>query len=151
MSITFDLLFTNQAMSKQNNLILCEECYKDIDITTRWCTPCNGKRFEKNFSEWTSGSAEIDKFIRESQTTSERHETVLEWVDPLKFRFLEKVKFSKNNIAYWEDGYILNWNAEKREWDRKSRQRVKLVTHLCEKYLTSHFRKSVKSQFCFIE
>jgi hypothetical protein len=136
-------------MSKQNNSVICKECGESIDTTTRWCTPCNAKHSKENFSKWTSGSAEMDKFIRETQTIAERHENVLEWVEPSKFTFIQKVEFSKNNIAYWEDGYLLAWNAEKKEWDRKGGHQVKLVTHYCEKYLTSHFLKSVKSQFFF--
>jgi hypothetical protein len=135
-------------MSKQNDSTLCNEC--SIKTTTCWCKPCNAKRFKENFSKWTSNSAEMDKFIRETQLNAERHETLLEWVDPSKFTFLQKVAFSKNKIAYWEDGYLLAWNAEKKEWDRNGRQKVKLVSHYCEKYLTSHFLKLVKNLFLFL-
>ncbi|RIA90821.1 kinase-like domain-containing protein [Glomus cerebriforme] len=121
---------------------ICKECSESIDTTTRWCTPCNANHFEENFPMWTSDSPEMDKFIRETQITAKRQETVIEWVSPSKFTRHKKVEFSKNNIAYWEDGYLLAWNAEKNEWDRKGGQWVKLVSHYCEKYLTSHFLKS---------
>src|SRR4051812_583672 len=99
-------------MSNQSSSILCKECGQCIDAVTNWCTPCNAKRFETNFPNWTSGRAEIDQFIRKTQITAQRHERVLEWLDYSKFTRLEKVEFSKNNKAYWDEGHLLGWDTE---------------------------------------
>ncbi|CAG8524028.1 34337_t:CDS:2, partial [Gigaspora margarita] len=73
---------------------------------------------------------------------SEHPETIFEWIDYSKFTILEQIEFSKNHKAYWEEGHILSWNAKSKKWNRHGGQRVKLVTHYCEKYLTSNFLKS---------
>lgn len=135
-----------QLMSKQNST-LCNECSESIDATTYWCKQCRAKHFEENCLKWTSGSAELDRFIRETQVNAECPETVLEWVDPSEFTKIQNIEFSKNKTAYWKDGHLIGWNAGKNKWDRKGGQRVKLVSQYCEKYLTSHFLKSVKSLF----
>src|SRR3954452_8963010 len=133
-------------MSKQKNSIFCEECNESIDATARWCTSCNAKRFEANYSNWTSDNDEMDNFILKTQINAERHETVLEWVSPSKFTLLEKIEFSKNHKAYWEDGYLLDYNVKKKDWNRYSGRWIKLVTHYCQKYLIQFFLKSV---YCF--
>ncbi|CAG8712805.1 6685_t:CDS:2 [Funneliformis caledonium] len=106
--------------------ILCEECEQGIDATTGWCTPCNAKHFENNFSNWTSENAEIDEFIRNSQINAIRHE------------------------SYWEEGHLLRWDLKANKWVRNGGQWVKLVTnysaekHLCPRILKleSEFSKS---------
>ena len=133
-------------MSEQNNSVLCDECYESIDEITRWCTPCNAKRFKTKSSTWTSNFDKMDKFILETQTIAQRHETVIEWVDYSKFTLIEKLEFSKNKKAYWEDGYLVDYNVKKKEWNRSGGRWIKLVTHYCEKYLIEHFLKSV---YCF--
>ncbi|CAG8463456.1 3773_t:CDS:2 [Acaulospora morrowiae] len=127
---------------RKNNVVECEGCNKLIKSETRWCKHCNSKHFKAEFSNWTSDNAAIDKFIQKSQLAAERHEHVLEWVDYTKFTFLRKVDFSINKEAYWEDGYAINWNSELNKWNRSGRQRVKLITNYCEKYLISSFLKS---------
>ncbi|KAF0558591.1 serine/threonine protein kinase [Gigaspora margarita] len=123
-------------------IIPCKECGQGIDAEICWCKPCNSKRFEDDFPNWTSNSSEIDKFIQETQKNSERPETIFEWFDYSKFTILKQIEFSKNNKAYWEDGHILSWNEKSNKWNRHGGQWVKLVTHYCEKYLTSNFLKS---------
>ncbi|CAG8622901.1 15603_t:CDS:2, partial [Funneliformis mosseae] len=127
--------------------ILCEECEQDIDTTTGWCTPCNAKHFENNFPNWTSDNAEIDEFIRNSQITAKRHECVFEWVDYSKFTLLQKVEFSRNNKAYWEEGHLLRWDVKASEWFRHGGQWVKLVTNYsAEKHLGPRVLK-LESEF----
>ncbi|CAG8488120.1 7377_t:CDS:2 [Acaulospora morrowiae] len=129
-------------MRNKSKLVICNECNEIISAKTKWCTKCNANHFEVDFSNWTSSSAAIDEFIRKTQLTAERHEFVFEWVDYSKFSRLRKVKFSINNEAYWEEGYVTSWNSELNKWNRSGGQWVKLVSHYCEKYLISHFLKS---------
>ncbi|RGB28470.1 hypothetical protein C1646_716072, partial [Rhizophagus diaphanus] len=45
---------------------LCNECnqpYTDY----QWCQQCNTKRFQLDFSKWTSKNEFIDEFIQEGQ------------------------------------------------------------------------------------
>ncbi|CAG8495843.1 1817_t:CDS:2 [Diversispora eburnea] len=109
-------------MSNQNDTVLCNECGQRINATTNWCTPCNAKHFKSNFQNWTSGSVELDEFIRKTQITAERHECIFEWVDYSKFSFFEKVEHSKNHRAYWEEGPLLGWNTKSNEWTRNGGQ-----------------------------
>src|SRR5688572_3483951 len=127
-------------MSSQDDTVLCEECGQHVNATTNWCKSCNAKHFKYNFPNWTSGSTEIDEFIRETQITAERHEFVFEWVDYSKFTLLEKVEHSKNHKAYWEEGPLIGWNSKTNEWNRNGKQWVKLITNFCgEKHYASRF------------
>jgi len=129
-------------MSKQDATVPCKGCGQSINESTLWCTPCNAKQFEAEIPNWSSGSIEMDRFLLYSQKNAKSHETVFEWVETSKFTRFEKIPFSKNNKAYWEEGYLLRWNAESGKWDRQGGVWVKLVTHYCEKYLTSWFLKA---------
>ena len=42
---------------------LCKEC-KQPNICDNWCQSCNGKRFQQNFQNWTSGNHDIDELIQ---------------------------------------------------------------------------------------
>ncbi|CAG8592921.1 9468_t:CDS:2 [Gigaspora margarita] len=120
--------------------IICKECHQDIDKTKSWCTSCNARHFVADFPNWTSESAEMDKFIQETQKLAERYETVLEWIDYTKFTKLEPIEFSKNYKAYWEEGHILGWDLESNKWKRHGGHWVKLITNYCEKYITSFLK-----------
>ena len=58
---------------------LCPECNK-TNTYYRYCNPCNAKRFQQDFPNWTSGNIYIDNFIQESQLNAKRYSQVLEWI-----------------------------------------------------------------------
>src|SRR4051812_18328967 len=40
---------------------LCPECNQP-NTYENWCKECHSKKFQQNFSKWTSGNDQIDKF-----------------------------------------------------------------------------------------
>ncbi|RIA98232.1 hypothetical protein C1645_870795, partial [Glomus cerebriforme] len=95
-----------------NNNKLCKEC-KQPSIDYNWCQKCNNKRFQQNFSKWTSKNEFIDKFIQEAQLNAKNNYEVLEWIpyDQLKnINHYDKGRFSEIYKAIWLDGPIDSWN-----------------------------------------
>ena len=87
----------------------------------RWCQQCNAKRFQQDFHKWTSGNKFIDKFIQESQLNARYNSDVLEWIPYNRLtnvKYLDKGGFSTVYKAIWLDGFIQEWDYEKRQWKR---------------------------------
>src|SRR5438445_686946 len=51
---------------------ICGEC-NEPGTGLLWCQPCNAKRFEENFKNWTSGNKNVDEFIQQSQLNAVHH------------------------------------------------------------------------------
>src|SRR5438045_3560520 len=70
---------------------LCVRCKQpNTDgVWTVWCQPCNAKRFQQDFKNWTSGNSDIDKFIQESQLNAKNFWEKLEWVEYDRFENIE--------------------------------------------------------------
>ncbi|RGB41655.1 hypothetical protein C1646_685035, partial [Rhizophagus diaphanus] len=49
-------------MGSKNEIELCNEC-KQPYTDYHWCQQCNTRRFQQDFSKWTSKNEFIDKFI----------------------------------------------------------------------------------------
>src|SRR5215469_1049388 len=99
---------------------LCEECnQKNTGI--KWCKPCNAKHFRQNFENWTSGNVDIDRFIQDTQLSSNNNRRVLEWIPYDRFydiKYIAKGGFGKVYRATWIDGYIRKWDIENQNWER---------------------------------
>ena len=108
---------------------ICKGC-KRINTGIYWCQPCNSKRFQQNFKNWTSGNSDVDKLIQESQLNAKNFGEVLEWIeyyDGFKnIEYITKGGFGKVYKANWNDGYILNWNYETNQWYRRRNRMVAL-------------------------
>jgi hypothetical protein len=90
----------------------CEEC-NQLNIYVDWCYPCNAKRFQENFPNWTSGNEYIDKFIQESQLNARNSLEILEWIPYNRLtdiKYLAKGGFSTVYKATWLDGGISHWD-----------------------------------------
>ena len=99
---------------------LCEEC-KQINTDYDWCQPCNSRRFQQNFKNWTSGNSDVDKLIQESQLNAKNYKEVLEWIEYDRFENIEYITkggFGKVYKANWKDGRIESWNYETNQWKR---------------------------------
>src|ERR1043165_8482574 len=58
-------------------------CVNNLDCNQYrypWCKKYNSKRFQQEFSKWTSGNEYIDKFIQDTQLEAEWHWEVIEWI-----------------------------------------------------------------------
>ena len=89
---------------------LCKECNQK-NTFPNWCFACNAKHFQQNFSKWSSGNVDIDKFIQEAQQLSaNKCFNVIEWIPYDRFydiEYIAKGGFGKVYRANWIDGYIL--------------------------------------------
>src|SRR2546421_13078205 len=97
---------------------LCPECNKP-KTSKYWCNQCNGKQFQQDFPNWTSGNNYIDNFIQETQLNAQHSFHVLEWIPYNRLtniKYLAKGGFSTVYKAIWLDGYIENWDNGK--WGR---------------------------------
>ena len=50
---------------------------------------CNDKRFQQNFTNWTSGNNNVDKFIQETQLKAKSIWEILEWIEHDRFEKIE--------------------------------------------------------------
>ncbi|GBB88124.1 hypothetical protein RclHR1_14640006 [Rhizophagus clarus] len=103
-----------------NEYGLCDEC-KQPNIDYQWCQLCNSKRFQQDFSKWTSENKYIDRFIQEVQLNPKNCYEVLEWIPYNKLssiNYYYKGRFSEIYKAVWLDGPIDSWNSDKQQWNR---------------------------------
>ncbi|MCE8162881.1 MAG: serine/threonine-protein kinase [Candidatus Moeniiplasma glomeromycotorum] len=89
-----DKLVLNQNLKEKcQKYGLCEECYQPNTSYNNnsggYCQPCNAKRFQTNFKNWTSGNQKIDKFIQKHQLEATDKYEPLEWIPYEKFRDVE--------------------------------------------------------------
>jgi len=99
---------------------LCPECNKP-NTDDKWCNQCNAKRFQQDFSNWTSGNKYIDNFIQESQLNAQNEFEVLEWIPYNRLtniKYLAKGGFSTVYNAIWLDGWITDWDYDNKQWSR---------------------------------
>ncbi len=98
----------------------CVSCYE----YNKWCKECNAKRFQQDFSNWTSGNQFIDKFIQEIQLNAQEHNQTLEWIPYNRIEdidYLDKGGFSTVYKAIWLDSPIIKWSIDERKWIRLNR------------------------------
>ncbi|CAG8690566.1 3913_t:CDS:1, partial [Scutellospora calospora] len=106
----------------------CKECHR-LDNSWPWCKDCNARHFEEYSKFWTSGSKDIDDFILDTQLQASNAFQKLEWIPYdqfTDFKFLAKGGSGEVCKATWKDGYICEWNIEKKCWSRKSNTEVAL-------------------------
>jgi len=90
------------------------EC-NSLNIWYNWCQKCNAKRYQQNFSKWTSGNEFIDKFIQETQLNASVQ--ALKWIPYNKLQnieYLDKGGFSTIYEAIWLDGPIQEWSNDEK-------------------------------------
>lgn len=98
----------------------CTLCNREW-ISSRWCSGCYSDHFESEFENWTSGNTDIDDFIRESQTTAEFPEQILEWIPESHFTELTKIGqggYGTVFKGYWEKGRIYKRDFIANKWER---------------------------------
>jgi hypothetical protein len=115
---------------------ICEEC-NEPGTGRGWCQPCNAKRFEKNFKNWTSRKEDIDELIQHSQFNAVHSTKCLEWIPYEKFQNITHITdgdFSRIYSATWQEGYICYWDIEKHDWKRISEQVALKVVNISSEY-----------------
>src|SRR5436305_11486434 len=86
--LLIDKLILNEELKKCYKFYgLCKECNQPntgkcySNGWHGWCQPCNAKRFQQNFQNWTSGNHNIDEFIQKTQLKARNWKEALEWVE----------------------------------------------------------------------
>ena len=75
--LLIDKLILNEELKERYKKCgLCKEC-KQPNTGSYWCQPCNAKRFQQNFQNWTSGNHDIDEFIQKTQLKVRNYEEVI--------------------------------------------------------------------------
>jgi len=120
----------------------CQQPYTDY----QWCQQCNTRRFQQDFSKWTSKNEFIDKFIQEAQLNAKNSYEILEWIPYNKLsniNYYDKGGFSEIHKAIWLDGPIFSWNFDKQQWNRQLSYEVILKTLNNSSNLNSKFLNEV--------
>ena len=149
-NLLIDKLILNEELKKRyKEHGLCKECkqpntYYYIDY---WCQSCNGKRFQQNFQNWTSGNHDIDEFIQRTQLKAKNHKEVIEWIEYDRFEnieYLAKGGFGTTYKAIWKDGYIQYWDSENNQWKRVGIVDVALKCLHNSQDITDEFLREVR-------
>ena len=107
---------------------ICGEC-NEPGTGFKWCQPCNAKRLEENFKNWTSGNKDIDELIQHSQLNAVYYTKCLEWVpfeNLQNVTYIARGGFGKIYSAEWSEGHIHYWDIENQEWKRITNYKVAL-------------------------
>jgi hypothetical protein len=123
--LLIDKLILNEELNyRYKKYGLCEECKQPNTGYIGgydWCQSCNGKLFQQNFQNWTSGNNDIDELIKKTQLEAKNYKEVLEWIEYDRFEnieYLAKGGFGTTYKATWKDGYIKYWDFENNQWER---------------------------------
>jgi hypothetical protein len=98
-------------------------------MSPRWCRGCYADLFESEKHNWTSGSADIDAFILETQATAEFPVQVLEWIpecDLSEFEQIGQGGYGTVFKSHWRLGRIRKRNFTTNEWEREEPMDVAL-------------------------
>ena len=128
---------------------LCKEC-KQPNTGFRWCQSCNGKRFQQNFQNWTSGNHDIDELIQRTQLKAKNNSEVIEWIEYDRFEnieYLAKGGFGITYKATWKDGCIYRWDSEDNQWKRDGITDVALKCLHNSQNITVEFLREVRYFF----
>jgi hypothetical protein len=115
------LILNEELKNRYKKYGLCKECKQPNTGYPNWCQSCNGKRFQQNFQNWTSGNHDIDELIQGTQLNAKKYSEVIEWIEYDRFEnieYLAKGGFGTTYKAIWKDGYIQRWDSENNQWKR---------------------------------
>ena len=154
-SLIDKLILNEELKERYKEYGLCEECKqpytgKDTIYGYVWCQSCNGKRFQRNFQNWSSGNQVVDKLIQRVQLKARSNKEVVEWIEYNRFEnieYLAKGGFGTTYKATWKDGHILYWDSENNQWERETdedRRRVALKCLHKSQDITKEFLKEVR-------
>ncbi|RHZ46803.1 hypothetical protein Glove_606g149 [Diversispora epigaea] len=128
---------------------VCDECHQDS--IRHWCHSCKAKRFQNEFTKWTSEDSEIDKFILHIQLNANKHQGILEWIPFDRFddvTYVAKGGFSTVYKAKWLDGPLLSWSYKTKNWNR-SKNKVVCLKSLDGSTNKNEFLQEIENQLKF--
>ncbi|KAF0545516.1 kinase-like domain-containing protein [Gigaspora margarita] len=110
--------FGSKSNINDDSLSLPEICFQCERPYTNggWCRYCEAYLFEANFKNWSTGSVELNKLIRQSQLNSINDKNFLKWIPFSEFKHLKDIGsggFSNMYSARWSndplDGTLQQW------------------------------------------
>jgi hypothetical protein len=113
----------NKILVNDGTKRICEHCNQQC-FATLYCEYCVRNYLKENFSNWTSGSDDIDNLIKKCQMESLGPDMIVEWIpysNLENIKYLTKGGFSEIYTADWIDGAYDEWNSEKQQLIRASR------------------------------
>ena len=148
--LLIDKLILNEELKNRYKYYgLCKEC-KQPNTYSYWCQSCNGKRFQQNFQNWTSGNHDIDELIQRTQLKPKNWREVIEWIEYDRFEnieYLAKGGFGTTYKAIWKDGYIRSLDFENHQWIRSGIMDVALKCLHNSQDITDEFLREVRHFF----
>src|SRR6185295_13678464 len=94
----------------------CTECLGEKrNGWIHFCQRCQTEFFRSNFTNWSSGNADIDEIIRTSQLDAKKPEVVVEWIPFSEFGLMKKIdqggsssiyKATRQHPSSFDDSYI---------------------------------------------
>ncbi|GBC40360.2 kinase-like domain-containing protein [Rhizophagus irregularis DAOM 181602=DAOM 197198] len=95
-----------------------------LDYICETCkSACYAIYFQQNLENWTSGSKDIDRFIRNTQLSNHDNKCqALEWIPYDSFDDIEYIAKGGFGLIYrarWIDGHIDKWDNDNKNWGRK--------------------------------
>jgi hypothetical protein len=106
----------------------CQDCQEDC-LATLYCERCIREYLKSNFSNWTSGNADIDKLIQKCQLETLGPGKIMEWIPYNNFeniKYLTKGGFSEIYTADWIDGNYCKWDPKKQQLKRYGTHKIVL-------------------------
>ncbi|RHZ84208.1 hypothetical protein Glove_84g86 [Diversispora epigaea] len=101
--------------------------YKNFILSDSTCSLCTKEHFIQEFETWSSGNANIDKIIQESQINDIRRK--LHWISYDNFQNIEHIADGGHGSVYsakLENGIKWEWNFIKKDWEYYSINKVAL-------------------------
>ena len=152
-SIIDELILNKELKERYKWYGLCTKCKQPNTGHTKWCQSCNGKRFQQNFQNWTSGNHDVDELIQKAQLEAKSREKILEWIEYDRFEnieYLARGGFGTTYKATWKDGCIWYWDSENNQLYGEERgMQVALKSLHNSQDITIDFLREV-SYFCII-
>ena len=132
----------------------CQECGKEIyHEQYKLCKQCTSDQFRDNFKNWTSGDANIDELIQNSQLNAVYDFQLIEWIEYQNLEIIEHVAdggFGSVYKAIWKGGPIksasLNnpWDIQQSEWKRDGDTEVAIKKFRNATKMTIEYLNEVK-------
>ena len=144
-SLIDKLILDDELKERFKKYGLCNEC-KQPNIYYGWCRMCNGKHFQRNFKNWTSGNDNVDEFIQKTQLKAKNEYEVLEWIEHDRFEnieYLAKGGFGTVFKAIWKDG-PLDSVSKNKQLKREGKTEVALKCLHNSQDIKAEFLKEVR-------
>ncbi|GBB97035.1 hypothetical protein RclHR1_00290033 [Rhizophagus clarus] len=147
---TKDLIVVLSENYYKNYCLKCDEMYTYIQY--KWCESCQKKYLRKNFTKWTSGNKNIDRFIQEMQIEIKYPtDAIFEWIPYNQFDSIKELSKDNSVITYsaiWKGGPLF-YDSNENEYIRKSEEIFlkclcnSVDINLVKKY-QNHYNENIK-------